>query len=227
MQAQLAHTQSLEASLARRVELPTVFMVQVDESACRSLEPLMRVAGWQVECFESALEFLVRPRAMTPACVIVDIDGLALQQALADHPETPVIFVTSHHDVRMTVRAMKAGAVDFLTQPCSDAVVVDAVEMALDRSRCALAQAAALRSLNGRYALLSPRERQVLGLVVCGLLNKQVGAELGISEITVKAHRGQVMRKMAADSLADLVNMARTLRLDPGSRRRTTGGAVC
>jgi FixJ family two-component response regulator len=220
MQAQLAPVQPIETSVIRRTTLPAVFIVDDDESARESLEVSMKTAGWQVESFESAAKFLARPRATQPGCVIVDTDGFELQQALADRPETPVIFVTRHSDVRMTVRAMKAGAVDFLTKPCTEAAICSAVESALDRSRRVLAQEAAIRGLRDRYASLSPREREVLGLVVTGMLNKQVGAELGISEITVKAHRGRMMRKMAADSLADLVNIARTLLLAPHSGRR-------
>lgn len=220
MQAQLAQVQSVETSLVRRTQQPTVFIVDRDEPTRESLERLMRRAGWQVESFDCGEEFLARPRALKPGCLIVDTEALDLQQALADRRETPLIFVTSHRDVRMTVRAMKAGAVDFLTKPCSDDAILGAVESALERSRRTLVEEAAVRVLADRYASLSPREREVLGLVVSGLLNKQVGAELGISEITVKAHRGRMMRKMAADSLAALVNMARTLRLDVGSGRR-------
>jgi FixJ family two-component response regulator len=210
MQAQRSQVPSLQVS----VPLPTVFIVDDDASARQSLERLMQSAGWTVESFDSADGLLARPRALQPGCLIVDTGGLELQEALADRPETPVIFVTSRNDVPMMVRAMKAGAVDFLTKPCSDSMLMSAVETAFDRSRRALAQEAALRSLNAHYTLLTPRERDVMGLVVRGLLNKQVAAELGISEVTVKTHRGRVMRKMAAGSLVSLANMARALGLD-------------
>jgi len=191
--------------------LPTVFIVDADEFAGEALKLLMRSAGWLVEVFESAGEFMSQPRAMNPGCLIVGIDGLELQQALVDRPEIPTIFVTSHCDISIAVRAMKAGAVDFLVEPCSDAVILRAVDRALDHSRCALARELALSNLRDRYGCLSPREREVMGGVVCGKPNKQVGADLGISVITVKAHRGRVMRKMAAHSFADLVDMARAL----------------
>ena len=196
--------------------IPTIFVVDADLSVRESLDWLMRGAGWHVECFASGEEFLARPRAMQPGCLIVDValprlDGLALQETIADRRETPVVFITSGRDVGLTVRAMKAGAVDFLTKPLDEPAMLCAVRSALERSRQALAQAASIRVFQDRYASLSPREREVMGLVVRGLLNKQVGGELRISEITVKAHRGKVMRKMAAHSLADLVNMAARL----------------
>jgi FixJ family two-component response regulator len=214
MRAQRLQVPSPETSVPGGVTLPTVFIVDDDDSARQSIEQVMQSAGWAVESFDSGEALLARPRAMKPGCLIVDAGGLELQQALADRPETPVIFVTSQSDIQMTVRAMKAGAVDFLTKPCCNSMLMSAVESALDRSRRALVQEAALRSLKGRYALLSPRERDVMRLVVRGLLNKQVAAELGISEITVKTHRGRVTRKMAARSLASLLNMARALGLD-------------
>jgi FixJ family two-component response regulator len=193
---------------------PIVFVVDDDVSVRESLELLIREAGFQPETFASALEFLVRPRALVPSCLILDValpdlNGLQLQESIAsDRAEMPIIFITGAGDVPTTVQAMKAGAVDFLTKPFSDAVLLSAIQQALARSEAALGVEAEMRSLKERYETLSRREREVLSLVVRGLLNKQVGFELGISEITVKAHRGQVMRKMEADSLADLVNIA-------------------
>lgn len=208
---------------------PTVFIVDDDLSVRESLELLVGTLGCQVTSFASAEEFLARPRAMSPSCLVLDIslpqlDGLDLQAILADRKETPIIFVTGHRDIQMTVRAMKAGAVEFLTKPFSSPAILDAIKQALDRSHRALAEEAHMRNLLDRYASLSHRERQVLKLVASGLLNKQVGGELGISEITVKAHRGKVMRKMAAHSLADLVNMAGTLRLGVETHRSARSG---
>jgi FixJ family two-component response regulator len=164
----------------------------------------------------SAREFLSRPRIAVPCCLVLDVrlpglNGLELQQQLAERTEMPIIFITGYGDVPMTVTAMKAGAIEFLTKPFNDDVLLNAIGNAIDRSRDALRRDAELRELRTCYDSLTPREREVLTLVVSGLLNKQVGGELGISEITVKAHRGQVMRKMAAGSLADLVNMAARL----------------
>src|SRR3984893_9308044 len=196
---------------------PIVFVVDDDVSVRESLELLIRNAGWQPELFESAQEFLVRPRTQVPSCLILDfalpgLNGLQLQERIAaDRADMPIIFITGAGDVPTTVQAMKAGAVEFLTKPFSDTVLLSAIQQAMERSETALAVEAEIKSLRERYATLSRREREVLGLVVCGLLNKQVGFELGISEITVKAHRGQVMRKMEAGSLVDLVNIARKL----------------
>ena len=193
---------------------PIVFVVDDDVSVRESLELLIRHAGWQPETFESAREFLVRPRALVPSCLVLDIalpglNGLQLQEHIAaDRADMPIIFITGAGDVPTTVQAMKGGAVEFLTKPFSDAVLLDAIQKAMERSEAALKVQAEIKSLRERYATLSRREREVLGLVVRGLLNKQVGFELGISEITVKAHRGQMMRKMEAGSLVDLVNIA-------------------
>jgi FixJ family two-component response regulator len=193
---------------------PIVFVVDDDVSVRESLELLIRHAGWQPETFESAQEFLVRPRAVVPSCLVLDIalpglSGLQLQERIAaDRGDMPIIFITGAGDVPTTVQAMKGGAVEFLTKPFSDTVLLNAIQKAVERSEAALKVEAEIKSLRERYATLSRREREVLGLVVRGLLNKQVGFELGISEITVKAHRGQMMRKMAATSLADLVNIA-------------------
>jgi FixJ family two-component response regulator len=196
---------------------PIVFVVDDDISVRESLELLIRSAGWQPELFESAEHFLQRPRLRTPSCLVLDVempglDGLELQRRIAaERPEMPIIFVTGHGDVPMTVKAMKGGAVEFLTKPVGDQVLLDAIGGALERSRIALDQELQLCMLRDRYASLSSREREVMVLVVAGLLNKQVGSELGISEITVKAHRGSLMRKMKAKSLPDLVNMSARL----------------
>jgi len=198
---------------------PIVFVVDDDVSVRESLELLIRCAGWQAETFASAQEFLSRPRVLAPSCLILDVglpdlNGLDLQTRVAvDRTDMPIIFITGHGDVPMTVQAMKAGAVEFLTKPFGDEVLLGAIRSAIERSRRALSREAEIRALRDSYALLSRREREVMALVVSGRLNKQVGGELGISEITVKAHRGKVMRKMKAGSLADLVKMAARLRL--------------
>jgi FixJ family two-component response regulator len=198
---------------------PIVFVVDDDVSVRESLELLIRCEGWQPETFASAQDFLARPRVPAPSCMILDVslpglNGLDLQKRIAiDRIEMPIIFITGHGDVPMTVQAMKAGAVEFLTKPFSDEVLLNAIRDALDRSRAALDHEAEIRAVRDCYASLTSREREVMALVVSGLLNKQIGAELGISEITVKAHRGKLMRKMKADSVADLVTMAATLHL--------------
>jgi FixJ family two-component response regulator len=181
---------------------PIVFVVDDDISVRESLELLILAAGWQPETFASAQEFLAHPRALVPSCLVLDValpdfNGLDLQKRLAvDRSETPVIFITGYGDVPMSVRAMKAGAVEFLTKPFGDDALLSAIRDALERSRRALEHDANMKALRETYGSLTPREREVMVLVVSGLLNKQVGGELGISEITVKAHRGQVMRKM-------------------------------
>jgi FixJ family two-component response regulator len=198
---------------------PIVFVVDDDISVRESLELLIQNEGWQSKTFASAQEFLDYRRAVVPSCLILDIslpglNGLELQKKVAvEGAEIPIIFITGHGDIPKTVQAMKGGAVEFLTKPFNDEVLLTAIRQALERSRIAIAHKVELQELRDRYASLTPRERQVMALVVSGLLNKQVGGELGISEITVKAHRGQVMQKMKADSVADLVKMAGRLGL--------------
>ena len=199
----------------------TVFVVDDDVSVRESLEQLLIAhAGWRPETFPSAHEFLARPRSSGPCCLVLDVripglNGLELQQQLAARPTMPIIFISGYGDVPMTVRAMKAGAVEFLTKPFKDDVLLEAIRHAVEQSRAALKHESEMEILRNGYASLTRRERDVMALVVSGLLNKQVGGELGISEITVKAHRGQVMRKMNAGSLADLVTMASRLGLKP------------
>jgi len=202
---------------------PIVFVVDDDISVRESLELLIRCEGWRPETFSSGQEFLSRPRALVPSCLVLDfslpgLNGLELQKRIAvERTDMPIIFITGYRDVPMTVQAMKAGAVEFLTKPFGEDALLSAIRAALERSRVALSQEAEMRVLRGRDALLSRREQQVMALVVSGLLNKQIGGELGISEITVKAHRGKVMQKMKADSLADLVRMAAKLRPAPAA----------
>ena len=197
---------------------PIVFVIDDDISVRESLEALIRLEGLNVETFVSAEAFLERARAAGPSCLVLDmslpdLNGLALQERLADRSDMPIIFITGFGDVPMTVQAMKAGAVEFLTKPFKDTVLLDAVKSALERSRVAFAKETEVGRLRDNYTLLSPREREVMALVVSGLLNKQIGAKLGISEITVKAHRGSVMRKIKANSLAELVRIAAKLNL--------------
>jgi FixJ family two-component response regulator len=202
---------------------PIVFVVDGDDTVRESLESLIQSAGWQPEIFACGQEFLSRERVLAPSCLILDValpdlNGLDLQQLVADRIEMPTIFITACADVRTTVRALKAGAVDFLTKPIHNEVLLVAIRHAIERSHAALRHEAEIQPLREHYASLSRREREVMGLVVSGRLNKEVGGELGISEITVQAHRGRVMQKMRADSLAGLVNMAARLSLTPAPR---------
>jgi FixJ family two-component response regulator len=203
---------------------PIVFVVDDDISVREALEALIHLEGWQAETFASAEGFLSRPRVVVPSCLVLDVslpdlNGLDLQKRLVDRSDMPIIFITGYGDVPMTVQAMKAGAAEFLMKPFGDEVLLNAIRQAIERSRAALGQEEEVRALRDRYASLSRREQEVMALVVTGRLNKQVGFDLGISEITVKAHRGRMMRKMEADSLADLVNMAAKLHLVPAPGR--------
>jgi len=195
---------------------PTVFIVDDDESVRESLESLIVQAGWHAKLFDSAGAFLAHQREAVPSCLVLDVglpdlNGLELQKRLASGPDLPVIIITGRGDIPMTVRAMKAGAVEFLTKPFRSKILLDAIQSALERSRDSLAEEQDLRGLHTRYDTLSARERQVMALVVRGHLNKQIAFELALSEITVKVHRGRLMRKLAADSLAELVTMAARL----------------
>jgi len=202
-----------------------VFVVDEDTAERESLEVLICDAGWQLEAFESARELLSRPRDHIPSCLVLDItlagsDGLDLQKRFAaERPDMPIIFMTRHGDVLTAVQAMKAGAVEFLTKPFNDAALLNAIQHAIECSASALSFDTEMQALRASFASLSRREQEVMALVARGLLNKQVGFELGISEITVKAHRGRVMRKMNASSLADLVKIAGKLCLGGSSDR--------
>jgi len=198
---------------------PIVFVVDDDISVRESLELLIADAGWRPELFASAREFLARQRPLSPSCLVLDVglpdlNGLELQKRIAgERADMPIIFITGRGDIPITVQAMKAGAVEFLTKPFTPEVLVKAIQSALERSRVCLNEEANLQALRDRHQSLSRREREVMALVVRGQLNKQVGGELGISEITVKAHRGRMMRKMRARSLPELVNIATRLGL--------------
>jgi len=201
---------------------PVVYVVDDDVSVRESLELAIRGEGWRPELFASAQDFLAQTRVVVPSCLVLDVslpglNGLELQQQLADRGEIPIVFITGHGDVPMSVRAMKAGAVEFLTKPFEVDSLLAAIRSAIERSRGVIETEAAKKALRDDFESLTPREREVMRLVVAGLLNKQVGGELGISEITVKAHRGQVMRKMNAHSLPDLVSMAARLGLPVGT----------
>ena len=200
---------------------PIVFVVDDDISVRESLELLIQFAGWQPETFASAEDFLAHPRTATPSCLVLDVslpdlNGLELQKLIAsERTDMPIIFITGHGDVPMSVQAMKAGAVEFLTKPFDDEVLLSAIRHAIERSAAVLEDQAELTTLRSSFESLTPRERDIMLLVVAGMLNKQIGVQLGISEITVKAHRGKVMQKMKADSLVDLVKTAVRLGLTP------------
>ena len=203
----------------------TVYVVDDDVSVREALELLLDYAGWRVETFSSAGAFLARVPLRVPGCLVLDVslpdlNGLELQQRLVgDRAHLPIIFITGYGDVPMTVKAMKAGAIEFLTKPFSDDALLEAIGQAVERSRAAVDQEVELHGLQDAYASLSGREREVMERVVAGRLNKQIAADLGISEITVKAHRGRVMRKLRVDSVPDLVRMAARLGLAPGGAR--------
>jgi FixJ family two-component response regulator len=212
----LSSPDSCEARLGTSAAKPIVFVVDDDASVREFLKRLIESAGWQMESFASAREFLSYPRALVPSCLVLDIglpdiNGLDVQQRLADRNDMPIIFITGQADVATTVRAMKAGAAEFLTKPFASDVLLEAIRHAVERSRAVLEREAEMQLLRERYASLSVREREVMALVVAGRLNKLVGSALGISEITVKAHRGKMMRKMQARSLPELVNIAAKL----------------
>ena len=209
-----AGTGSKTTVIAR--DAPVVFVVDDDVSVRESLELLILSAGWRPVIFASAEDFLASSRIDGPSCLVLDVtlpnlSGLDLQKRVVDRSDMPIIFITGYGDVPMTVQAMKAGAAEFITKPFVDEVLRQAIRQAIERSRAKLSQEAELRELRNYHSSLTPREREIMALVVSGLLNKQIAARLGISEITVKAHRGRVMRKMRVDSLASLVRVAAAL----------------
>jgi FixJ family two-component response regulator len=205
---------------------PTVFVVDDDPSVRRAIKRLIGTVGLRVESFGSAQEFLQSSRLNVPSCLVLDIrlpgiSGLRFQRQLAEADiRIPIIFITAHGDIPMTVRAMKAGAVEFLTKPFRDQDLLDAIQVALDRDRARRQQGAEIATLRKRLESLTPREREVLPLVVSGLLNKQIAAEIGTSEATVKVHRSQLMHKMSADSLAELVRLAERIGI-PNTKPRS------
>jgi len=217
------------SAAAKSQPKPIVFVVDDDVSVRESLELMIKFAGWQPETFASAGEFLARPRTSLPSCLVLDIslpdlNGLELQKMIAsERTDMPIIFITGHGDVPMTVKAMKGGAVEFLTKPFDDEVLLSAIRHAIKRSAAVLDEQSEMMTLRSNYESLTPREQDVMRCVVAGMLNKQIGMKLGISEITVKAHRGKMMQKMKTESLADLVKTAVRLGLAPAKNPwRTT-----
>jgi FixJ family two-component response regulator len=217
------------SAAAKSQPKPIVFVVDDDVSVRESLELMIKFAGWQPETFASAGEFLARPRTSLPSCLVLDIslpdlNGLELQKMIAsERTDMPIIFITGHGDVPMTVKAMKGGAVEFLTKPFDDEVLLSAIRHAIKRSAAVLDEQSEMMTLRSNYESLTPREQDVMRCVVAGMLNKQIGMKLGISEITVKAHRGKMMQKMKAESLADLVKTAVRLGVAPAKNPwRTT-----
>jgi FixJ family two-component response regulator len=214
------------SAAAKSQPKPIVFVVDDDVSVRESLELMIKFAGWQPETFASAGEFLARPRTSLPSCLVLDIslpdlNGLELQKMIAsERTDMPIIFITGHGDVPMTVKAMKGGAVEFLTKPFDDEVLLSAIRHAIKRSAAVLDEQSEMMTLRSNYESLTPREQDVMRCVVAGMLNKQIGMKLGISEITVKAHRGKMMQKMKAESLADLVKTAVRLGLAPAKNTR-------
>jgi len=215
---------------AKSQQQPIVFVVDDDVSVRESLELLIKFAGWQPETFASAEQFLSHPRMTSPSCLVLDVslpdlNGLELQKLIgSERIDMPIIFITGHGDVPTTVQAMKAGAVEFLTKPFDDEVLLTAIRHAIKRSAAVLEDQSEITTLRSSYDSLTPREQDVMQLVVAGMLNKQIGLKLGISEITVKAHRGKVMQKMKADSVADLVKTAVRLGLTPAKNPWHTNG---